>query len=78
MEDRSQAAAVIEELKRLDGQIDSVPDLVALKPIFDRIEEINKEHPTDFEVQLLISDVKQHLVNRGTLLKQQPGYQKLF
>ena len=29
-------------------------------------------HSDDFEVQLVVGDVKQHLVNRGTRLKEQP------
>ncbi|HLJ50851.1 MAG TPA: PEGA domain-containing protein [Bryobacteraceae bacterium] len=71
MEDRSNLNPILDELRRLDAQIEEVPDLGALKPIFYRIEQINKEHPAEFEVQLLVSDVKQHLVNRGMLLKQQ-------
>lgn len=73
MEDKTDISSVIEELKRLNGEIELVADLPGLKPIFYRIEEINKEHSAEFEVQLLISDVKQHLVNRGMLLKQHGG-----
>ncbi len=60
-----------QELKRLDAQIDSAHDLNALKPIFYRLEEITKAHAADFDVQTLVSDVKQHLMSRGVQLKQQ-------
>ncbi len=60
-----------QELKRLDAQIDSAHDLNALKPIFYRLEEITKEYAADFDVQTLVSDIKQHLMSRGIQLKQQ-------
>ncbi len=60
-----------DELKTLDRQIDLVSDLAALKPIFQRLDEIAKENPSDFEVQLVVGDIKQHLVNRGSRLKEQ-------
>ena len=63
----------LDELKTLDEQVDQVTDLPVLKPIFFRLEEIAKQHPNDFQVQLSVGDVKQHLVNRGSKLKQQPA-----
>ena len=62
---------VVDELNRLDSRIDAVVDLNELKPIFYRLEEINREHSADFDVQMLVSDVKQHLMARGMYLKQQ-------
>ncbi len=61
----------MDELKRLDGQIDSVQDLNSLKPIFYRLEEVTRDYPDDFDVQMRVSDIKQHLMNRGMQLKQQ-------
>ena len=62
---------VVDELKRLDARIDSVIDLNELKPIFYRLEDINRQHSAEFDVQMLVSDVKQHLMARGMYLKQQ-------
>jgi tetrahydromethanopterin S-methyltransferase subunit A len=59
----------LEELERLDQQVELVNDLEALKPIFYRIDEIAKRNPSDFDVQLMVGDVKQHLIQRGTRLK---------
>lgn len=73
MEDRSGSASVLEELKTLDAQIDTVKQLDELKPIFYRLEEIHKEHANDFEVQLAVEDVKKHLMARGTRLKSNGG-----
>jgi hypothetical protein len=61
----------LDELKSLDQQVDQVTDLAGLKPIFYRLDEIAKQFPDDFEVQLVVGDIKQHLVNRGTRLKEQ-------
>jgi PEGA domain len=60
----------LDELKSLEQKIDSVTDLAGLKPIFFRLEEIAKENINDFDVQLAVGDLKQHLVNRGTKLKE--------
>ena len=60
----------LDELKSLDRQVEQVTDLEALKPIFFRLDEISKQHSSDFEVQLVVGDVKQHLVNRGVKLKE--------
>jgi len=61
----------LDELKRLDQQVGLVASLEALKPIYYRLDEIAKQWPNDFEVQLVVGDIKQHLVNRGTKLKEQ-------
>lgn len=60
----------LDELRRLDQQIESVSELAGLKPIFFRLEEIAKANVNDFDVQLAVGDIKQHLVNRGTKLKE--------
>lgn len=60
----------LDELKSLDRQIELVNDLAGLKPIFFRLEEIAKLNANDFEIQLAVGDLKQHLVNRGTRLKE--------
>lgn len=61
----------LDELKNLDRQVERINDLEALKPIFYRLDEIAKENAGDFEVQLVVGDIKQHLVNRGTRIKAQ-------
>src|SRR5271156_3225401 len=48
-----------------------VTELEALKPIFYRVDEIAKRNPSDFDIQLMVGDVKQHLIQRGTRLKHQ-------
>ena len=60
-----------EELRRLDEQIQSAAELAALKPIFYRLNEIMQASPDDFDVQLAGNDIKQHMMARGALLKQQ-------
>jgi hypothetical protein len=63
----------LDELQTLDQQVEQITDLAGLKPIFFRLEEISRQYPNDFQVQLQVGDIKQHLVNRGTKLKQMPA-----
>lgn len=46
-----------------------VSDLQSLKPIYFRLDQIAKQFPDDFDVQLACGDLKQRLVNRGKFLK---------
>lgn len=71
MDNKPETSAVVDELKRLDAQIDTSFDLSSLKPIFYRLEEITRDYPGDFDVQTLVTDIKQHLMNRGMQLKQE-------
>lgn len=60
----------LEELKNLDQQIDEIDSLAGLQPLFARLEELTKEFSGDFEVQLVAHDVKQHILARGSRIKQ--------
>jgi hypothetical protein len=60
-----------EELKKLDEQIKSATELAALKPIYFRLNEIVKAFPGDFDVWVTGNDIKQRLMERGTVLMQQ-------
>ena len=60
-----------EELKRLDQDIESATELAALKPIYFRLNEIMQASPGDFDVQFTGNELKQRLMARGTVLKQQ-------
>jgi len=60
-----------EELKRLDEQIESATELAALKPVYFRLNHIIEAFPGDFDVQFTGNEIKQRLMARGTLLKQQ-------
>ncbi len=73
MDNKRETSSVVDELNRLDGQIDAAPDLNALKPIFYRLEEITKNNSADFDVQKRVSGIKQHLMSRGRQLKPEGG-----
>ena len=60
----------LDELHLLEQQVDQITELAGLKPIFFRVDELAKDYPGDFEVQLAASEVKQRVVTRGTVLKQ--------
>jgi hypothetical protein len=61
----------LEELSLLDAQIKRAGDLETLRPIFYRLDEIAKEHSSDFEIQLGVSDLRQRLLDRGNALRNQ-------
>ncbi|MEP6963342.1 MAG: PEGA domain-containing protein, partial [Acidobacteriota bacterium] len=60
----------LEELKKLDQQVDQIDELAGLQPLFLRLEELIREHSGNFEVQLVAHDVKQHILTRGSRLRQ--------
>jgi hypothetical protein len=60
-----------EELKKLEAQIEAAADLPALKPIYYRLNEIIQAFPGDFDVQFSGDAIKQRLIARGNILKQQ-------
>ena len=68
----SESLNPLDELRGLDQQVDEVPDLAGLKPIFARLDEIAKAYSGDFEVQLAAEDVKLHVVRRGRALRDMP------
>ena len=70
MDQERAGTSPLDELKGLEDQVEQVTDLTGLKPIFYRLEEISKQFPGDFEVQLAVADVKQHLVTKGMRLKE--------
>ncbi len=59
----------IEELHKLGAEVDSVTELSALKPIYFRLDQISKKFPDDFDVQVVVSELKQRLVTHGQKLK---------
>lgn len=59
----------IEELHKLGIEVDSVTELPALKPIYFRLDQISKTFPDDFDVQVVVSELKQRLVSHGQKLK---------
>jgi hypothetical protein len=61
-----------DELRALYLQVDQVPDLQTLTGIYYRIEEIAKAYPNDFQVQMMVGDLKQQMTRRAAVLQQGP------
>lgn len=59
----------IAELKKLSAEVDAVTELAALKPIYFHLDQISKQFPGDFDVQVVASELKQRLVSHGQKLK---------
>jgi len=60
----------LEELKILESQIGGADRLDALKPIYERLDEIGRQNTAEFEVQLVVSDLRERLVHRGVSLRR--------
>jgi len=60
----------LDELRGLRQQIDQATQLAALKPLFQRIDELGRLHSGDLDVQLLVTELKQQVLHRGVDLKQ--------
>ncbi|MBS1875870.1 MAG: PEGA domain-containing protein [Acidobacteria bacterium] len=63
----------LDELKLLDSKIDDAADLSDLKPIYDRLAEIGRHNPSDFEVQVAVADTRQRVIDRGVQLRRGRG-----
>jgi hypothetical protein len=59
----------LDELQLLDSQLETAKDVGALRPIYDRLEEIARENSGDFEVQLVAADLRQRVINKGLRLR---------
>lgn len=60
----------LDELKLLDSRIEGAKDLSDLKPIYDRLAEIARHNPTDFEIQVAVADTRQRVIDRGVDLRR--------
>jgi hypothetical protein len=63
--------SALQELDRLEADVNAATRFIDLQPLFARLEEIGRENPDDFEVQLAVSDLKQIVFNKGRLLREQ-------
>src|SRR5579884_4552625 len=65
----SGAMSPLDELQLLDNQVETAKDVGALRPIYDRLDEIARENSGDFEVQLVAADLRQRVINKGLRLR---------
>jgi len=66
-------AGALFELHLLEREVETVPDLGALKMLFYRLEAISQQAPNDPDVQAGVAQVKQKILARGLELKQAGG-----
>jgi len=62
-----------EELRTIEEQIESATEFEGLRPVFYRLDKLLKTFPGDAGVQQAGIKLKERLVARGTLLKQNAG-----
>ncbi len=67
------AAGALFELHLLEREVETVPDLGALKMLFYRLEAISQQAPNDSDVQAAVAQVKQKILARGLELRQAGG-----
>lgn len=59
----------LDELNRLDSQVEGADDVSALKSIYERLGELARENAADFDFQLAVAEVRKHVVDKGFALK---------
>ncbi len=60
----------LDELRELDRKAQETSDLAGLKPLFARVDQIGMKHPADLDVQLAVTEIKQHILQRGAVLRK--------
>ncbi len=60
----------LDELKKMNSEIELAADLSALKPIYFRLKHITENFPDDFDVFFAANETRQHLITRGAALQQ--------
>ena len=61
----------LDELKRLNLEIERATDVAALKSVYFRLKEIAQSSPDDFDVQIGVSETRKRLLSRGSELERQ-------
>jgi len=69
----AQRNAHLEELHRLEGTIRQSRDVYALKPIYDRLEDLSRTYPSDTQMQNAIASVRSIMVAHGQTLMGGPS-----
>ena len=59
------------ELKRIEAEIDEAPEFDALRPIFNRLNALMQAYPGDFDIQFTGNELKQRIMARGRVLKEE-------
>ncbi|MCL4852582.1 MAG: hypothetical protein KJZ78_14535, partial [Bryobacteraceae bacterium] len=59
-------AGVLDELQRINDQIDRAVELAGLKPLFYRLETIAQEYHGDAEVEAMAVLARQRLIAKGS------------
>jgi hypothetical protein len=61
----------LDELKRMNSEIDRATEVGALKSVYFRLKEIGQGSADDFDVQIAVSETRKHLMSRGSELERQ-------
>jgi hypothetical protein len=62
----------LEELRRIEADIQRVRSVDDLRLLFDRLSAIRRTFIDNFDVQLAVGDVQQAIVDRGRILQDNP------
>ncbi|NUN02284.1 MAG: PEGA domain-containing protein, partial [Bryobacteraceae bacterium] len=65
-------AGVLDELQRINDQIDRAVELAGLKPLFYRLETIAQEYQGDAEIEAMAVLARQRLIAKGSRMRDQP------
>ena len=71
--DRSrQTYSSLDELKQIQHEARRSTSLDDLRQHFDRVQNLRRTHPDDFETQVLVAEVQEEIIERARLFREQP------
>ena len=63
----------LDELNELEAQVNSATEINALKPIYERLNELARDYSSDFEFQLAVAETRQRVIEKGVALRRHPN-----
>lgn len=68
-----QTLSSLDELRQIQNEVRGCDSLHHLRRYFDRVQNVRRNHLDDFDVQLLVADVQEHIIERARALRDQPA-----
>jgi hypothetical protein len=58
-------STALQELRWIEARIDEPQDLDSLRNLYNRVQNIRRSFPDEFDLQLLVADLQERLIERG-------------
>ena len=65
-------STALQELKWVETRIDEAHDLDSLRSLYERVQNVRRSFPDDFDLQLSVADLQERLIDRGRRFRDNP------